>query len=527
MSSAADLCEMCPKAATSTCSKCDNSRYCSKACQKRGNKLHKVLCPSFKTFNDTTRPSPLHRRAIYFPVNETHPRFIWFPFERKHGQYDSPVCGDLLGPRTMMQFVTIRANLTLDRRLEDTITIMVREAGLIDDSARNGSVAAVLTPLLRVQHQWMGPMVVYGEVGTAMYPNESKDIDMTDFRHLVDKLNAPTSSGGGNVSNLPSFTQPSQSSTENSTPTTSTMAMSLENLLAHGRAKAHAEQAQKAAKRFPTPKVTGVRISCGLEVARGRAKYESVEVFANDNIFNRYPTSHISERIGVLLIVYQAPDSDHESDFYDDRYECSNPEASALHIDCNPDGFFGQQSLAWNGQLGRPNWIDDVGSAIVVRKDKQPLQPEHVEALCSWCRHKLLPMFHRAQEWHDGPDVLSKKYVLDQVSSARFADYYDAWLEGRGLTGRGPANLCYATGDYNTSNVAPTEPAAQKYNKATSPGITTSSWKSNIEYDLKTTVWYGIVATIVLYWVRNSPFWFYAFSMYFLWKLKPELGVGR
>jgi hypothetical protein len=35
-------------------------------------------------------------------------------------------------------------------------------------------------------------MIVYGEKGTALDPNESRDIDMADFRHLVDEIHCRT-----------------------------------------------------------------------------------------------------------------------------------------------------------------------------------------------------------------------------------------------------------------------------------------------------------------------------------------------
>jgi hypothetical protein len=142
MAPTTSLCELCPKAATNTCIACGNSRYCSKKCQKRGHKQHKLLCSTFDTFNDTSRPSELHRRAIYFPVDEAQPRFIWLPFTRKYEadyeeMYDRPVRGNLLGPNSFMQLIPIRHNATLKRDLDDTISLMIRETGSVDGSAMN------------------------------------------------------------------------------------------------------------------------------------------------------------------------------------------------------------------------------------------------------------------------------------------------------------------------------------------------------------------------------------------------------
>jgi hypothetical protein len=143
------------------------------------------------------RPSALHRRAIYFPVDESRPRFIWLPFTRRYeaeisDTYDMPERGNLLGPNSCMELIPIRHNKILARKLQDTISLMVRDAGLIDGSALNQSVASILDASQKAQRQWAGPMIAYGEKGTALDPNESRDIDMADFRHLVDEIRCRT-----------------------------------------------------------------------------------------------------------------------------------------------------------------------------------------------------------------------------------------------------------------------------------------------------------------------------------------------
>lgn len=43
--------------------------------------------------------------------------------------------------------------------------------------------------------------------------------------------------------------------------------------------------------------------------------------------------------------------------------------------------------------------------------------------------------------------------MLGEVTRERFADYYDAWLEGKGMRGTGPANPC-SDGDDDDEHVA-------------------------------------------------------------------------
>lgn len=186
------LCEMCENAANMTCFECENSRYCSKDCQKRGWHKHKILCRSFRDFSDSARPSPLHTRAICFPVNATSPHFIWLPFEQHHlgdtckDDNHYPVRGNLLGRLdTATECASTDYNIVLDRQLMYTITFMVRKSALRDGSKVNESVKNVLDG----KYEWLfdcrGPMIAYARFGP---PYQCHDLNMTYFRHLVDIL---------------------------------------------------------------------------------------------------------------------------------------------------------------------------------------------------------------------------------------------------------------------------------------------------------------------------------------------------
>lgn len=54
--------------------------YCSKACQIGDFNQHKMLCDQYKDFQDEHRPSPNHRRVIFFPHDEDRPRFAWLKY---------------------------------------------------------------------------------------------------------------------------------------------------------------------------------------------------------------------------------------------------------------------------------------------------------------------------------------------------------------------------------------------------------------------------------------------------------------
>lgn len=185
-----------------------------------------------------------------------------------------------------------------------------------------------------------------------MNSNESRDVDMMDFRRLVAELIRLTLAYG-DASAAERFMQPDMNW---SIP--STLQAATQTHLSGDNAKASTGE-NKASSKFQdvsrtTPMVTGVRISCGREVTNGRPKYEATEIPADDPIFHRQPTSEISERLGIPLIVYSPPEPPHYYECKDGIYDSTNAEASALHIHCDPNGHFGTFYLGWNGKMGHP-----------------------------------------------------------------------------------------------------------------------------------------------------------------------------
>ena len=70
-----DSCVMCNKTQAKLCTRCRSCYYCSSNCQKSDWACHKRLCRAFA--EQPLRPSPSHKRAIFFPVNSEQPQMIW------------------------------------------------------------------------------------------------------------------------------------------------------------------------------------------------------------------------------------------------------------------------------------------------------------------------------------------------------------------------------------------------------------------------------------------------------------------
>lgn len=75
-------CGSCKRAANLVCDDCNNMAYCSLKCKLTDWPIHKVLCSSFKGFQD--RPGSNFYRGIHFPVDGGGPHFVWLESEGPH-----------------------------------------------------------------------------------------------------------------------------------------------------------------------------------------------------------------------------------------------------------------------------------------------------------------------------------------------------------------------------------------------------------------------------------------------------------
>lgn len=347
--------------------------------------------------------------------------------------YDSPVRGDLLGQNTSMQLIPIRENDILHRKLADTISIMIREAGLIDGSAMNRSVLIVLKRSLQAQYYWAGPIIAYGEKGTTIDPFESRDIDMADFRHFIDAFNLRTAAIAryNAAQGAPAVFVPEQTKKPFDTNARATVdKFETETNMPESESK-QAEEVKPTITMIPA-----IRINCAMEVTPTHPKYEPILLPANDPIFSRLPTCDISRIIKMPLITYLTPDSAHLQPHDEDTcYNATNPEVAYLNVKC-----LSQSGLSSTLPLGRCR-NNEVGSAIVARQDKEALLPEHVEALVAWGKFKLFPALDCPMGTRSGEDDKRR-----EDSRERFRDYYDGWVAGKGLAGMGPGNPCEGEG---------------------------------------------------------------------------------
>lgn len=390
-SSAVLSCTLCDKQDAKFCSRCKCILYCSKECQKADWSTHKLLCASFPTFATSNRPTADHYRAVLFDPDKAKPEFVWLPCEWLQGDdgeadYQMLKTNTFIGGDTFPRHEPIQYNPRLEKTLPNTIFITYRDTFLIDGSRPNRSVASIHATQPGEYHSWSGPIIAYAKEGTSFDPPVCRDFDTIDFRHLADFF---LSYG---------YTPP---------------------------------KAQASVQR-----VKGVRINCLGDVKMlKRPHFEEIELPTTDAIFTNHYTSGIADRIGIPILTQKCPPDPKWANSEDAMFEgwshFNNQDATFLHQCCDPGakGNPSTGSLGW-GWCSMP-WQKRVGSVIVVRKDKKPLLPMHMEALANYCQKEIRPLLaHSIGEYHT-EEPIKKDHVLRIICRPMFVIYWNRFTEER------------------------------------------------------------------------------------------------
>ena len=220
---------------------------------------------------------------------------------------------------------------------------------------------------------WRGSVIVYGELGASEDTSQLVDINMTDFKHIVEWFSAYKHT----ICLLELFHMSNN----------------------------------------PPGKVEGVRINDNFHIIRHNApKYQRLLVSPGHPLFTNptiSPVSPISSRLGLDIIVSRVPF--HRAV----KYEVAPKlEESTMYLMfcCNP---------ALEKGWGRPykGWTEDIDTIFMVRKDKKPLLPQHVEALTFFCEFKLKLYFDESRE-APSPITMNREQVLAEITQERFGAFF-------------------------------------------------------------------------------------------------------
>jgi hypothetical protein len=174
------------------CNQCKNLRYCSNACRTFDQPIHELLCTEFTRFSATTRPTPDHIRAIEFPETGAKPRFIWLRLE--HGSHEtgsehrsSNASSQVLMPQGYDRYTDILANGILKRKMRYPIRLCFRDADT-PGGKLNESISTIIATKRGLLHGFRGPCIAFGIGRFDENGAPTRDLSMTDFRHVADCL---------------------------------------------------------------------------------------------------------------------------------------------------------------------------------------------------------------------------------------------------------------------------------------------------------------------------------------------------
>ena len=190
-------CTICHSSTAKPCGRCHSARYCSLECQQTDWPSHSLLCSQYSTH--TGRPDPFYKRAILFPPNENKPQFIWvecktivsdedpdFPYEFESSQVEDHLGGKVGQYYAVAEKRLIQRNVLRDRDYANTLQVVWRETFGIDGSQLNKSVVRATRDAAVMS--WAGPIIALRMKGSGLAPSHYMDIDMQDYRNVVDYL---------------------------------------------------------------------------------------------------------------------------------------------------------------------------------------------------------------------------------------------------------------------------------------------------------------------------------------------------
>jgi hypothetical protein len=179
----AELCAMCSNPATSVCNICRCIRYGSKACQKDDWSVHKLLCKTFKDFNEASAPKDYYR-AVFFPEDGNKPRFIWLKMMRLTSKATSTFSVHFEG---LPIRVTVEPLELLDQCDRNAVLDRAHERiSLIARTAPNANGVPRLTGQPNVSVGNIEKEIGEAYRGPLIYHGMGTHLDMMSFRHIVD-----------------------------------------------------------------------------------------------------------------------------------------------------------------------------------------------------------------------------------------------------------------------------------------------------------------------------------------------------
>lgn len=314
--------------------------YCSAECQEADRETHLLLCEPLSWFQ--TRPEEDRRRAIFFPVDASCPSFVWV----RYGWVEDHGCDDvdydfLLRDRKPQQLIRpvdtcrkrFEKNEVQGRELRTPIELVWRR-DLLKDGLQNKSITEATNNLMGAD--WKGPVVAFGTPRHDPDSPHCEDLQMTDFRDIVD------------------------------------------NIAAYGNGDKTDQVKHRGGKDM------GVKVA----VIGEETLLCEVLVPRRHPVFALPSTSDVPRLLGFPLLMRRCRPHPVWRDAESTTPNSPNLAAKILNIVADAG------SLEW-GSIAT-SWQGVGGSVLVVRQDEKPLQALDLQILCDFCRYVVAPLLKQS-----------------------------------------------------------------------------------------------------------------------------------
>ncbi|KAJ5642341.1 hypothetical protein N7490_006341 [Penicillium lividum] len=370
-----DCCVMCNKSSRVQCAQCGSTYYCSGDCRESDFLSHSLLGEQFATQPD--RPSPEHKRAIFFPVDREKPCLIWIPCSQQYCEdgirwtkvdpypylgTDEPVKGMMRIEHNPVRSRNLGSGYGADSPSKEGYCISLIHR-------KDPSVQASCTST--TPHEYRGPTISLQEISQEDYA----DITLGDFRHLMDYFKSY-------------------------------------------RNRQIRESIPDLKPGAPTT-VRGVKICCHGEVKlHGSEPVVSVDITRENKIsLGSGSISPISICLGMRIRLWK----DSDAEFRDDppgwersMTADSNPNVAFLMMETDPS----KDEWDWAPMY----WNSEIGNFWTVREDGQDLAVNDLAMVCHFAT-RLQRMFEDVME-SDSSSV-SRQRVLDFITWDNMITYWD------------------------------------------------------------------------------------------------------
>lgn len=365
-------CHHCYKEAASIeCSSCKVLSYCSEACQKADEGPHEVICQGFEDFH-RKKPKPVHHLCLLLPVEDRNPKLIWMNFDTKGKDgvaFEEPNSDALWQRLTPIYSSTPFKSFDISQGTY-VVRVMAGNTDFADGSEEN----RCLTHLMggKEQYTWRGPILVMRRTGSVNDEHPPYvDVEASDVeaikKHFANEMSTK---------------------------------LKLDEDLDF--------KCKDPDPRFHVPNgVKGILISClGDMHDFNQAKFCQISLSRKDTVFmGGAEISSVSKHMGLTLRLLKTRSM--ESVWWqmksDSKDKDGNPFDSSENMAPWPilvNAGLKVDSDTW-GHIDYQVWDrGPVGSVVVVRQDKKPLEPRHIEVFESFGRNVIMPaMSAQGEEW--------------------------------------------------------------------------------------------------------------------------------